>query len=249
MLFYEKFVGNKQSDIQLIWLHGWGQDHRSFLSISSFFKDCKNYLIDFAGFGRAKTPDNAWDTEDYAKHLNLYLSKKSSSKKTYLIGHSFGCRVALRYAYLFPKKIDGIILISAAGLKKKRSLFFRIKASFLKILSKIMAKIDQIFGTNLKEAYSNKFGSRDYRNARGIMKKVFVKTISEDLSKIASKINVKTLLIYGALDNETPPEFGVRYNKMISGSQFIELPNFDHYTILSSGKYQLQSAIEDFIRS
>ena len=112
------------NNTRIIWLHGWGQDHKSFLSMACLFNDCENIMIDMAGFGAAKKPKEAWGTNDYALDLAQYLKKEKISKKTYLIGHSFGCRVALRFAALFPNRVDGIVLIAAAGLKKKRSIIF-----------------------------------------------------------------------------------------------------------------------------
>ncbi len=240
---------NPLKSTRLVWLHGWGQDHKSFVPLANMFEDCQNILVDMAGFGIAKQPDQPWGTADYANDLAEFLSNEKKAKKTYLIGHSFGCRVALRYTYQFPDKIDGLILIAAAGLKKKRSLAFKIKAFFLKSLAKLISKIDKIFKTNLKQQYANKFGSADYRSAKGIMRQVFVKTISEDLSEIATQIKTKTLLISGEKDQETPPEFGQRYQKLLPNSQFFELPNFDHYSILTTGKYQLQNLIANFIKN
>ena len=124
-----------------------------------------------------------------------------------------------------------------------------MKAAILKLIARFIGKIDFLIKTNLKEKYSNKFGSPDYRNAKGIMRQIFVKTISEDLSEIASDIKTNTILIFGKNDKDTPPEFGKRYNNLLTNSQYFELPNFDHYSLLSQGKYQVQNIISNFIKN
>lgn len=248
-MFFTKKKDKNDKKIRLIWLHGWGRDKNSFIAVSNFFKDCENILIDLPGFGAELPPKNDWGTEDYAKYLDNLLFLNPKNNKTFIIGHSFGCRVGLRFAYLYPEKISGLILISAAGLKKKRSLFFKIKAFLMKLFGKMLTLIDKIFKTSFKELYSKNFGSYDYRNAQGIMKSIFVKTIKEDLSNIAAQIKTKTLLIYGEKDQDTPPEFGRRYNKLIKNSQYFELRNFDHNDILLEGKFQLQNLITKFINS
>ena len=63
------------NNTRIIWLHGWGQDHKSFLSMACLFNDCENIMIDMAGFGAAKKPKEAWGTNDYALDLAQYLKK------------------------------------------------------------------------------------------------------------------------------------------------------------------------------
>ena len=243
------FVRKNNSDkkVRILWLHGWGQDHQSFNKIEPFFKDVENVLFDFPGFGKSPPPSEVWGTNDYAEFIEKNLQEEPK-KETYIIGHSFGCRVALKFAHKFPQKVKGLILISAAGLKRKRSLPFKLKAFSLKIVGKIACLLDILFKTKFKQLYSIKLGSHDYRNANGIMKKIFVKIISEDLSEIAQKIKAPTLLIYGTEDQETPPELGKCYNDFLTNSEYIELPNFNHYNILSIGKHQLQNIIVNFIK-
>ncbi len=244
-----KKIGSNEAKIRLIWLHGWGQNHKSFLLLADLFGNCQNILVDMAGFGDAPLPDKVWDTKDYAKDLFDYLQQENSVEKTYIIGHSFGCRVALRLSHQFDNVVDGLILISAAGLKKKRSISFKIKSFILRWIGKILQLIDYIFDSEFKKKYADKFGSADYRNAKGLMRNIFVKVINEDLSQIAGKIRIPTILIFGQNDQETPPQFGKRYNKMLINSQYFELPNFDHYNILSQGRYQLQNIISNFIKN
>ncbi|MBL0718069.1 MAG: alpha/beta hydrolase [Alphaproteobacteria bacterium] len=244
MIFFKQ--NNVDKKIRILWLHGWGLSHEAFSKLEPSFSDFENVLFDFPGFGKSDSPDKIWGTEDYADFINEYL-KKEKEKDTYIIGQSFGCRVALRFSNKFPEKVKGLILISAAGLKRKRSLFFKVKAFCLKCIGRFLKYVDLVFKTKLKSAYSNRFGSSDYKNAKGIMKNIFVKTISEDLSNIASNIDTNTILIYGEKDEQTPPEFGKRYNNLMKNSKYIELPQFNHYNILSLGRHQLKNIIFNFI--
>ena len=244
---FDKAIGNQDSDIKIIWLHGWGQDHKCFLELAKYFKKFHNILIDFPGFGKSNTPSAALSVSDYANIINNYTDQKN--EKIFLIGHSFGCRVAIKYCLNYGNKINGLVLISAAGLKRQRSILFKCKALLMKIAAKNLSKLDKLFNTNFKEKYSNKFGSRDYKSAKGIMKEIFVKTISEDLSNAALKIKNKTLIINGDQDQETPIEMAEQFNKLIKGSKLVKLKNFNHYNILSNGKFQLQNLILNFISS
>ena len=115
---------------------------------------------------------------DYANNLISWL-QKLSSKKTYIIGHSFGGRIAIHIAQTTTPIIDGIILIAASGLKKKRTMLFRSKAFTMQTIGKCLSMIDTCLHTSTKERYSRNFGSSDYRATRGIMRGIFIKTIQK----------------------------------------------------------------------
>jgi pimeloyl-ACP methyl ester carboxylesterase len=91
-----------------------------------------------------------------------------------------------------------------------------------------------------------KFGSADYRNA-GPMRPILVKVVQEDLTDVARRTRCPVQLVYGELDDETPPEIGHRLAKLIANASVSVLPRFDHYTILTSGAHQVQHQIERFV--
>ncbi len=240
--------GNSSAKIRIIWLHGWGQNHSSLLKLSSLFNnEAENYLIDLPGFGQSAAPTEIWGTIDYTKSLIAWL-QALPPKETYIIGHSFGGRIAIQAAQMHPNAMYGIILIAAAGLKKKRTMLFKIKAMTLKYISTSLRIIDKYLHTAFKEKFSRNFGSRDYKATQGVMRGIFVKTVNEDLSTIAAFITVPTLLIYGTEDQETPSQFGEIYNKLIKDSSFFALPGFDHHNILSLGRHQVYNLITQFLQ-
>jgi pimeloyl-ACP methyl ester carboxylesterase len=243
-----KQLGNNNAPVRIIWLHGWAQNHHAFLQLSRLFNtEAENYLIDLPGFGQSEPPKEIWGTMDYTKVIIQWL-QTLPPKKTFIIGHSFGGRIAIQTAQSLTTKLGGIILLATTGLKKKRNLLFKIKAFILKSFGKWLRLIDKYLHTSLKGKFSNNFGSRDYKAAKGIMRDILVKTINEDLTTIAMQINIPTLLIYGSNDDETPVEFGQRYSQLIKNSNFFVLPGFDHYTILSSGRHQVYNLITQFLQ-
>ena len=121
-MFFER-IGNQDSNIRLIWLHGWGVDHTSLMQLSNNFLEYDNYLIDLYGFGKSKEPNKVWDTNDYANSINDFL-EKLDNKKTIIIGHSFGGRLCIQLGANYSKNIDGIVLIGGAGLQYKNNTIF-----------------------------------------------------------------------------------------------------------------------------
>jgi len=47
------------------------------------------------------------------------------------------------------------------------------------------------------DIYRKRIGSSDYRNASGIMRKILVKTVNDDIKQLLPKIKVPTLLLWG----------------------------------------------------
>lgn len=236
-------------DIEIIWLHGWGQSHSCFLPLANLFENkATNLLVDLYGFGKTPLLFKGAGTVDYAHALKNTILSKPKPKKRIIIGHSFGCRVAVHLANENPELADGYVLISAAGLKPKRSLKWKIYASYLKLLGKLAGLSDNIFKTSLKKQFSTRFGSSDYKNA-GELRETFVRVVNEDLGPEAANIKQPVLLIYGQDDAETPVDLGQRYAKLIPQASLKVLDGYAHLDILSRGAHQCQTMINKFLES
>jgi pimeloyl-ACP methyl ester carboxylesterase len=232
---------------EIIWLHGWGQTHKSLLPLANLFKrGFKNTLYDLPGFGASDMLEAGAGTNDYANHLIKEIENKAKTP-VILVGHSFGCRVSLRLAASRPDLVRGMVLIAAAGLPRRRTLGFRLKSLFLKTLGKMAGLSDQVFKTTLKEKYRQRFGSRDYREA-GDLLPTFIKTVNENLTETAHKVSCPVLLLYGSEDLETPPSLGLRFRAMIHHGDLKILKGFDHLGILTAGQHQCQHYMTKFLQ-
>ena len=80
--------------------------------------------------------------------------------------------------------------------------------------------------------YSVKFALLYTVSWGGIMKKVLVETVNYDLSEVAKKIKVPTILIYGTNDSEVPYEDTKEYEKLIPDCGLIEYEGCTHYAYL-----------------
>ena len=231
-------------EASFIWLHGWGQDLTAFSKLAGLFsREAKNRLFDQPGFGKTPISVVGNGTREYAEELADIL--KGTGRHVF-IGHSFGVRVSIQLAAHHPELVAGIIGIAGAGLQKKRSLAFKLRAKTLQTWGKFTRVIDGAFGTKLRDKFEQRFGSVDYRNA-GDMRPTLVKVVNEDLSDTAQQVSCPVCLIYGALDTETPAEFGERYQKLIANSEFHTLEGYDHWDILTRGAYQCEAVMKRFL--
>ena len=203
--------GNFESTIVL--LHGWGQNQYMMKFLQDYF--CEQYTVvnlDLPGFGESDEPPCVWNIEDYADFLYKVLDNLQV-KNIMFIAHSFGARIALRYAKKYPVK--KMILTGAAGIQPKRGIYYHTKVSLYKMLKKL--------------SIHPKMGSEDYQRASPIMKGVLVSTVEDDLRPILSDIKTETLLVWGEKDKETPLWMGKVMEKELRNAALIVLPKEDHF--------------------
>lgn len=230
-------MGQKDGPI-VVWGHGWGQSHQAFVPLAtSLEKMGQHVLVDFPGFGDSPAPENIVGTEDYADLIASW-AKDQGINKLIWIGHSFGCRVGIQLAARYPDLVQSMILIAAAGLPRKKSLYKTFRILTYKALKAL--------GVN-KDWLAAKFGSTDFKNA-GPMRAIFVKVVNENLTDQANQVQCPVQLIYGDQDTETPPDIGQRLEKLITNAKMVSLAGQDHYSVLGQGRHQVASLIRNFIK-
>ncbi len=207
----------------IVLLHGWGQN----IEMMQFLGDplSNSYritILDFPGFGESEEPQEVWNITDYANMLHELLTKLKIENPT-LIGHSFGGRVAIRYAAQYP--VEKLVLFGSPCVITKKKQPLKVKA--LKAAKKLpgMKKIAEIA--------KNYIGSRDYKAASPMMRNILVQVVNEDLSDYAKKITAPTLLIWGDQDTEAPVEEAKLLEKLLKDGALIILPG-THYAYLEN---------------
>jgi pimeloyl-ACP methyl ester carboxylesterase len=208
-----------------ILLHGWGQNHTHMRPLAELLASHYTvHILTLPGFGIAEPPPNAWSTEQYALWVESYLKEKKITSCV-IGGHSFGGKVALCYASLFPEKTKRLLLLAASGLPKQRSF----KEKFLLFAKVFVYKLLVAFSlTRWQDSWRKAFSSYDYFHAKGVMREVLVKTVNDDVSEKASRLRCPTTILWGEKDKDTPVEGAHRFHKLIQGSTLYLFPSFDH---------------------
>lgn len=216
---YEK---NGEHGKNVILLHGWGQNTKMMEYIASFLSNhFVVYNIDFPGFGESNEPNEPWGNEEYVELLKEFNDKLNIINPI-IIGHSFGCRVGLYYAYKYP--VYKMVLTGAAGIKEKHSLKWYIKVYSYK-LGKIVLKPFK----GLSEKLRKNAGSQDYKNASEVMKGTLVKCVNFDISPYLKSIKPETLLVFGDKDIATPLWMGKKLEKEMANATLVVFENDDHF--------------------
>lgn len=236
-------AGNEEAGVTLFWGHGWGQSGAAFADLAAPLSGRYRHLfIDFPGFGDSPLPYGEWGSADYADGCAKIISGVKGRR--IWVGHSFGGKVGIQIAARHPALLDGLYLISAAGLKKKRPLHKKVHFKCRILLFKALKKLAP---PRYHEKLYKTFGSADYRNA-GPLRNLFVRIVNEDLSEAARQVKCPVRLIYGENDDETPVEFGERFASMIADSKLFVLKDQDHYSVLAGGRHPVAERLLEFIK-
>ena len=213
---------DNESDISLIFLHGWGQNIEMMSSLAKpFIKKYNVLLIDLPGFGLSSEPDEVWSLYDYADMVHE-LVDKLKLKNVILIGHSFGGKISICYSL----KYDVKKLVLLASPYKVKIKIETLKTKLLKVLKKIPL-------LNKLEGYVKKHvGSTDYRNASDMMRKILVKHVNTDLSEDVKNIKCPTLLVWGTNDSEVDYEDAVELEMLIPNAGLVTYEGCTHYAYL-----------------
>lgn len=229
---YENFNGFKNT---IFLIHGWGMDHCTFKKIYKDIEKKYNVIcIDLIGFGESDMMNDAFSLDDYSemiKELIEIYDKKYNLENLYLLGHSFGGRVIVKYLNSYNNHlIKGIILCSSAGIKNKsfKKYYNIYKYKLKKRIYKTLSYISVRYKNKLDYLLNNS-GSRDYIGLNSVLKQTMSKAVGEDLFFKLKNIKVKTILAWGRNDSVTPLKEAFLFKKEIENSKLIIFENSGHF--------------------
>ncbi len=203
----------------VILLHGWGVSASVLNQLAKFLvnNDYVVYLIDFPGFGKSPVPKKVLNLKDYV-FLLKELIEKEIKDEVVILGHSFGGRVAIKFASNFPELVKKLILIDSAGFIKND-----LKTKLFKFLSKIFKPLSRIsIFSGIKIKIYRFLNTEDYL-AYPELKETYKNIVSEDLTEELKKIKSATLIIWGEDDRTTPLKWGEKMHNLIYNSKFFKI--------------------------
>lgn len=239
------YIVEGEGDNVLI-LHGWGANIETIMPIFNILKQTHRvYAMDLPGFGKSHVPEEVFGSFHYADIVKEFIDKMEIDKLS-LIGHSFGGKIAIILSSRFPKLIDKVVLIDSAGLIPKRTMKYHLKVKGFKILKKLYKTLI-FWETDEKkmEKLYGRFGSDDYQSSSGIMRKILVRVVNENLKPILKDIKAPTLIIWGSNDDATPLYQGKIMEKEIKDSGLVIFQGAGHYSYIDDyGRFK--SVIESY---
>jgi len=189
----------------IILLHGWGGSTKSLIPLSRELvkKGFYVYMLDLPGFGKSELPLKAYTLDDYAILVEEYV-KRFHQGAIAIFGHSFGGSVAIKIASRKKIDINKLILCNSSGIREKRFMVVLLGkfATIMKIIFSLPLLRD-IYPFVRKVSYYYILRQRDYIDHQD-KKETFQNIVSEDIIPDLPNIMVRTLLLWGENDKDTP---------------------------------------------
>lgn len=239
----------------MIVLHGWGASSDvMFPLIKSLNIQRTFYLIDFPGFGKSPAPTSAWDVGTYAEMTAEFIEEVCGSSVD-ILAHSFGGRVTLKLCSHpeWSKLVNKVLITGGAGMKPRRPAKFYFKKYLAKTLKFPFTIVPKSLGDRgLNWLRSTKLwkslGSSDYQQLQGVMREIFVKTVSEYLEGTLPSINHEVLLLWGENDDSTPLYQAKIMERGMRNSGLAVIEQAGHYAFLDR-PHQFKVITESFFKA
>ncbi len=258
---YRKWTTETPKGI-IIGVHGFAEHSGRYDHVGEFF--AKNgysfYMMDLRGHGKSgglKAYVDNFDT--FIKDVDSFVEhvlKEESIDKVFMLGHSMGGLISVRYAAYHPEKLKGIIATGPAiGINADVSKGVVIGA---KILSKISPKktikqtIDPSILTHDKDI------SEAYAKDPLVFKETTVKlgaelfrAADETKKKFANKITVPIFLLIGSEDKLADPESveDFYHRLTIKDKAFKKYDGFYHEIMNEIGRENVLADILEWINA
>ncbi|QQG40457.1 MAG: alpha/beta hydrolase [Candidatus Levyibacteriota bacterium] len=229
----------------IVILHGWGLRGSVYKNLVLILKKegYSVYFPDLPGFGAESLTKDSMTLDDYVTFLRKFI-EKNKLKKPILIGHSFGGRVAIKYAWRNPQHISKLIL---TGVPVIRNTSFRKKIAFL--IAVVGGKILKVFNLKIqdigKKILYRSISEWDYYNA-GPLRQVFKNIIGEELTGYAKSLKMPVILVWGKDDRIVPYTDVEKIKKIISHAQPVVVANTGHRLPYLNSK-AFYTAIKNFL--
>jgi len=201
----------------LILLHGFMSSKEAFCRQISFFSEYFTvFAPDLTGFGENTVMPYPYALNDYVNEF--FKLVEFAGDKVSVIGHSFGCRIALKAAAT-SDVIEKMVLCGPAGLKPSFSLKRGIKKTVYRFLTKFLPK----------DRLEKVFCSADYKLTSGNLRESFKLVTNEYLDDILCEVNCPVMAVFGERDKETPIRLLKKLEKRLPLCDGVIMKNCGHF--------------------
>lgn len=191
----------------VVLLHGIGQTGNSWRHVVDLLSsNYRTIAFDLLGFGSSPKPSwMNYSTDDHAKTVIKNIDKQKTKPIT-IVGHSMGCLIAVRIAYLRPDLVKHLVLYEMPiyeGLPNKR--VYRLRTDLYYRLYKRISKFEP-FSSGQKVQLAQRVAKKvagfevDEATWPSFVKSLHNTIMNQTAASEIKKINAPTDVIYGRFD-------------------------------------------------
>jgi pimeloyl-ACP methyl ester carboxylesterase len=231
----------------LIMVHGFAASLHTWEPWAERLSDTYRVItIDLPGHGLTRTPeDYEASTQGFVAAIDAFADAKGIERFT-LVGNSMGGAAAWNYALTHPERLDGLVLVNAAGWQPERVdeseregpppiIFSLIRAP---LIGPLVRNLDMrpLTRQGLRSAFIDRSKideamiDRYVELSRGPGHREILLNIEQNGAppERMAEIATPTLVMHGAFDNLIPVSAGRYYAETIPGAELVVFDNVGH---------------------
>jgi pimeloyl-ACP methyl ester carboxylesterase len=214
-----------EGPVQVIFLHGWARRGQDFAVCARELADrgIASVALDLPGFGSSPLPTVAGGARSYARQLAPVLRAMGSAPFV-LVGHSFGGTVATVIAANDPELVRAVVLTGAPLLRSSPT---RTPPLLYRVTRYLHAR--GVVSGQRMEAARQRYGSADYRAARGMLREILVASVNESYEAELARVRAPVAMLWGELDRDVPASIASRAGALLHvAHSFRSVPGVGH---------------------
>jgi pimeloyl-ACP methyl ester carboxylesterase len=203
-------------------------------------RDYHVLAVDLPGFGRSDKGNALYSPERYAFFLR-WVADRFVDGPLILVGHSLGGAVVLRYAATYPRDLERLVVIDAAGILHRKIITREMVGPNLQekwgFPAGPLRRVDDWIGGVITRLPELPFDV-DQILASGLLRGrvlagdpariAALALIQEDFSPLLGKVHVPTAVIWGADDRTTPLRTGILLEAVLPRARLQVIPAAGH---------------------
>lgn len=241
--------GDPDARTTIVLVHGFRGDHHGLEPVVAHLAGYRLVAPDLPGFGESESLVSAHDIPGYAAWLRAFVDAVVPGGEAIILGHSFGSIVSSAAvadglttpALILVNPIAAPALAGPRGILTRLAVFYYWAAAALperigfwvlrsrlvvRIMSEAMAKTRERTLRNWIHAQHQLYFSRFA--SRRVVLEAFRASVSTDVSMVAARIGVPTLLIAAERDDITPVAAQHRLQELFSDARLEVIPSVGH---------------------
>jgi pimeloyl-ACP methyl ester carboxylesterase len=215
-------------------LHGWRRSHADFTAL---LRGLDSIAVDLPGFGLSPEPPAVWGSREYAEALLPVLIE--FTEPPVVLGHSFGGRIAIRLAAEHPDKVHALVLTGVPLMRDPTVPTRRPPPTYR--VAKALHRWHLIGDAQL-ERQKQRHGSRDYREASGVMRDVLVRVVNETYEDDLRRIICPVEFVWADNDTEATLAVAKLGAELLRDVRLTVIPGAGHLTP-ATARSELRSAL------
>lgn len=235
----------------VLFIHGLTGSHRNWANLVDKLNDDHRVLVpDLFGHGASAKAMGDYSLGAHAAILRDLLDRLGIQKVT-LVGHSFGGGIAMQFCYLFPDRVERLVLVASGGLGRDVSPLLRSATLpgaelVLPVIAsgwvrgrveaggRILSKVGWRASPDVTEAWTGftSLADADSRHAFLATTRNVIDPGGQTVNAhnhLLSSIEIPTMIVWGTRDRMIPSWHGTIAHQAIPGSRLELFEGAGHY--------------------